>query len=153
MPSTVIVATDGSPLAVQAARRALAVLDPADEVVVATVIRELDDSLALDGSGHAGATFTEAELREHQAAAKAEGEATLAETVAALGLDGATTRMVEGDAGPALCALAAELGAAAIVIGTRGRGGFKRALLGSVSDHVVRNAPCPVVVVGAADED
>jgi nucleotide-binding universal stress UspA family protein len=34
------------------------------------------------------------------------------------------------------------------VIGTRGRGDIKRALLGSVSDYLVRNAPCPVVVVG-----
>jgi nucleotide-binding universal stress UspA family protein len=31
-------------------------------------------------------------------------------------------------------------------MGSRGRGGIKRALLGSVSDHVVRNAPCPVVI-------
>jgi nucleotide-binding universal stress UspA family protein len=45
-----------------------------------------------------------------------------------------------------LCELAEEIGAGAIVIGSRGRGGFKRALLGSVSDYVVRNAPCPVVV-------
>jgi nucleotide-binding universal stress UspA family protein len=149
MPSTVIVASDGSPLALQAAARGLAVLRPADEVVVAVAIRALDDSLALDGSGHAGATFTEAELRAQQAAAKAEGEAIVADTVAALGSAPVSTRLVEGDAGSALCALAAELGADAIVIGTRGRGGFKRALLGSVSDYVVRNAPCPVVVVGS----
>lgn len=43
------------------------------------------------------------------------------------------------------------VGTDAIVIGTRGRGGIKRALLGSVSDYVVRNAPCPVVVTTAAD--
>ena len=148
MPSTVIVASDGSPLALQAAVRGLAVLRPADEVVVAVAIRELDDSLALDGSGHAGATFTESELRAQQAAARAEGEAILAETVAALGTDQVTTRLVEGNAGSAVCDLASELRADAIVIGTRGRGGVKRALLGSVSDYVVRNAPCPVVVVG-----
>jgi nucleotide-binding universal stress UspA family protein len=34
-----------------------------------------------------------------------------------------------------------------IVIGTRGRGGLERALLGSVADRVVRTAPCPVVTV------
>jgi len=149
MPSTVIVASDGSPLALQAAARGLAVLRPADEVVVAVAIRSLDESLVLDGSGHAGPTFTESELRAQQAQARAEGEAIVADTVAALASDRVSTRLVEGDAGAALCALAAELGADAIVIGTRGRGGFKRALLGSVSDYVVRNAPCPVVVVGA----
>ena len=46
-------------------------------------------------------------------------------------------------------------GGLAIVRGSRGRGGLRRAVLGSVSDHVVRNAPCPVVVTGghAVDED
>ncbi|HKZ04778.1 MAG TPA: universal stress protein [Methylomirabilota bacterium] len=32
-----------------------------------------------------------------------------------------------------------------IVIGTHGRGGFDRALLGSVADRVIRLAPCPVL--------
>jgi universal stress protein A len=34
-----------------------------------------------------------------------------------------------------------------IVIGTHGRGGLDRALLGSVADRVIRLAPCPVVAV------
>ena len=59
--------------------------------------------------------------------------------------------MLRGDAARALCDLAAERGARAIVLGTRGRGGVKRALLGSVSDHVVRNAPCPVVITRPPD--
>jgi nucleotide-binding universal stress UspA family protein len=42
--------------------------------------------------------------------------------------------------------LAADVDADALVIGSRGRGGLKRALLGSVSDYVVRNAPCSVIV-------
>jgi nucleotide-binding universal stress UspA family protein len=33
------------------------------------------------------------------------------------------------------------------VIGTHGRGGLDRALLGSVTDRVIRLAPCPVVTV------
>lgn len=36
-----------------------------------------------------------------------------------------------------------------IVIGSHGRGGLKRALLGSVAEGVMRNAPCPVLVVRA----
>jgi nucleotide-binding universal stress UspA family protein len=47
----------------------------------------------------------------------------------------------------AIVDLAEELGAGLIVMGSRGQGGVKRALLGSVSDSVVRHAHCPVLVV------
>jgi nucleotide-binding universal stress UspA family protein len=47
----------------------------------------------------------------------------------------------------AIVDLAEELGAGLIVMGSRGLGGVRRALLGSISDSVVRHAPCPVMVV------
>jgi nucleotide-binding universal stress UspA family protein len=50
---------------------------------------------------------------------------------------------LEGRPGPAICQLAVDLSARAIVIGSQGRGGLKRAVLGSVSDRVVRHAPVP----------
>jgi nucleotide-binding universal stress UspA family protein len=43
--------------------------------------------------------------------------------------------------------LAEELGAGLIVMGSRGLGGVRRALTGTVSDSVVRHAHCPVMVV------
>src|SRR5918994_7342405 len=43
--------------------------------------------------------------------------------------------------------LGEDLGVGLIVMGSRGRGGIRRALMGSVSDSVVRHAPCPVMVV------
>ncbi|MBA3952678.1 MAG: universal stress protein, partial [Rubrobacter sp.] len=39
------------------------------------------------------------------------------------------------------------IGAGLIVIGSRGFGGMKRALMGNVADSVVRHAHCPVLVV------
>lgn len=39
-----------------------------------------------------------------------------------------------------------------IAVGARGLGGFARALLGSVSDRLVKHAPCSVLVVHKADE-
>ncbi|HUG36014.1 MAG TPA: universal stress protein [Candidatus Limnocylindrales bacterium] len=38
-----------------------------------------------------------------------------------------------------------------VIIGTHGRGGMSRALLGSVADRVVRLAPCPVLTVRQPD--
>jgi nucleotide-binding universal stress UspA family protein len=43
--------------------------------------------------------------------------------------------------------VAEDIGAGLIVMGSRGVGGVKRALMGSVSDSVVRHAHCPVLVV------
>jgi nucleotide-binding universal stress UspA family protein len=43
--------------------------------------------------------------------------------------------------------LAGKLGAGLIVLGSRGRGPLRRALMGSVSDSVVRHAHCPILVV------
>jgi nucleotide-binding universal stress UspA family protein len=46
-----------------------------------------------------------------------------------------------------IVSLAEEIGTGLIVMGSRGLGGIRRALLGSVSDSVVRHAHCPVLVV------
>jgi nucleotide-binding universal stress UspA family protein len=54
-------------------------------------------------------------------------------------------RAVEGH--PAAVLLDATRGARLLVVGSRGHGGFTEALLGSVSQHCVQHARCPVVVV------
>ena len=54
-----------------------------------------------------------------------------------------------GGAPEEIVALAEELDAGLIVMGNRGRGGVRRALMGSVSDSVVRHAHCPVLVARA----
>jgi nucleotide-binding universal stress UspA family protein len=52
-----------------------------------------------------------------------------------------------GSAADAIVDLAQSLPADLIVISTHGRSGLKHVLLGSVAEHVVRRAPCPVLVV------
>jgi len=54
-----------------------------------------------------------------------------------------------GNPGESVVDAAAAEGADLVVLGTHGRRGLERAILGSVSDHVVRNAACPVMVVRA----
>jgi nucleotide-binding universal stress UspA family protein len=48
---------------------------------------------------------------------------------------------------PAGVLLGASVGAELLVAGNRGHGGFVEALLGSVSQHCVQHATCPVVVI------
>ncbi|RMB83103.1 universal stress protein [Streptomyces shenzhenensis] len=50
---------------------------------------------------------------------------------------------------PADVLLRAAEGAEALVVGSHGRHGFARALLGSVSQHIAQHARCPVVIVRA----
>jgi nucleotide-binding universal stress UspA family protein len=69
-------------------------------------------------------------------------------------------RKVEGAGGPVkeahlrlgradeeIVDLAQSIGAGLIVMGSRGRGRIRRALMGSVSESVVRHAHCPVTIV------
>jgi len=55
----------------------------------------------------------------------------------------------EGEPGPAIIEAAEAENADILVVGTRGRSRVERMVLGSVSDHVVRHAPCPVMIVRA----
>ena len=144
-------ATDGSETAREAAAAGLRLLRPGSQVVIATVVDVPDPDLALDATGHAGPTMTPAQLEAEHETAKAEGRAIVDALEASLRsadlLPSDAERLVlVGHPGRELCRLAEASGADAILVGSRGRGGIKRALLGSVSDHVVRNAPCPVVV-------
>jgi nucleotide-binding universal stress UspA family protein len=56
-----------------------------------------------------------------------------------------------GDARDLINQTAAEVGADLIVMGTHGRRGVRRALLGSIAETVVRSAPCPVLTVRTHD--
>ncbi len=77
------------------------------------------------------------------------GEKELPETVKALGKlkSDAHSTMQWGHPAEAICQFARDNDVDLIVIGSHGRTGLKRAILGSVSHAVVNQAPCPVTVV------
>lgn len=153
MPDTILICTDGSDAANRAAAEGLALLRPDHDLVVLTVVDSVDLSVGAPVSGFAGAGLSPEELDRTRQGLLEEGQALVDQAVASLGLSGARTMVLEGAPGQVVCEAARELAATAIVMGSRGRGGVKRALLGSVSDHVVRNSPCPVVISGAGAED
>jgi nucleotide-binding universal stress UspA family protein len=73
-----------------------------------------------------------------------------AQAVVARGRDeGVTSSFLvwEGEPGPSIVEAAASEQVDMIIVGSHGRGAMGRLLIGSVSDYVVRNAPCPVLVV------
>lgn len=60
--------------------------------------------------------------------------------------------MKTGDARDMIDEAAKEVAADLIVMGTHGRRGVSRALLGSIAESVVRSAPCPVLTIRSSDE-
>jgi nucleotide-binding universal stress UspA family protein len=63
-----------------------------------------------------------------------------------------TARIVEELPANAVLDAVKEIGADLVVVGSRGQGGLKGLLLGSVSQKIVHHAPCPVVVVPVGRE-
>jgi len=148
MTSPILLCTDGSDEATDGLSAGLELLGPGHAYVLVTVA-DAPDPDVLSGTGHAGAEMTDQEFDLAVGHAHESARQVLAEAESRLGLDAVEVRVLGGEPAAAICGLATELGAHAVVLGTRGRGGLTRALLGSVSDYVVRNAPCSVVVTRA----
>jgi nucleotide-binding universal stress UspA family protein len=137
-PTKILLATDGSREAELAARTAadiakstsseLHVVNVEGGQAYHTEMREVTEQL----KQRAG------QLLDEQVEMIKEAGGTVAET---------HIRVVAEHRDRAIVELAEELGAGLIAMGSRGQGGVKRALLGSVSDSVVQHAHCPVLVV------
>lgn len=61
-------------------------------------------------------------------------------------------RLVEGDAATEIMKVAGDTDCDMIVVGTHGRTGLGRLLMGSVAEQLVRQAPCPVLTVRSMPE-
>lgn len=148
----ILIATDGSDDAIEAASQGLELLAGADQVILLSVVHTPPVVSSGMESGFAGGMATPEIVDAAWVGAKEEADRSIDRTVERLGSTAAIERRIEtGEPGLAIVAAAEELGVDAIVIGSRGRGAIRRALLGSVSSHVVHNAPCPVLVVRTVD--
>ena len=140
----VLLATDGSDQSLRAARRAAELLRSADQLTLLTVVTEIPGD---DAGGFEGSVYTPEEMERVWDAELAEAREELERTAAALTTARVDKRIEVGDVARTICRVAEELGVDVIVVGSHGRTGLERLFLGSVSEHVVRHAPCPVLVV------
>jgi nucleotide-binding universal stress UspA family protein len=140
----VLVPTDGSAAATAAAEHGLAIADETGANVHVLTVVEAGD--VADGTGDAPPEEATTDL-------DAEGEdaaADVATQAAAEGLD-TTTEVREGSPAEAVLSYVEEHGVDLVVMGTTGRTGSGRYLLGSTTERVVRHAPVAVLAVNARD--
>jgi nucleotide-binding universal stress UspA family protein len=133
---TILVATDLTAASSEATARAV---DLAARLEARLLIVNVLEKRRLTGGGS----------HDRVDQARAERERLLVGVVRNARSAGVTAEFLvwEGDPGGSIAAAAEAEGADLVVVGTRGRSAAGRMLLGSVSDHVVRHASCPVLVV------
>lgn len=100
---------------------------------------------AVEGGG-GGGDFATAAIREQRSAAECYLEEVRGHLAAQI-TSKLAIEIVEGRPQEAICEVAHRLNVDVIVMATHGRSGLKRAVLGSVADHVVRSSPGIAVLV------
>jgi nucleotide-binding universal stress UspA family protein len=136
-PTKVLLATDGSAEAQLAATTA------------ADLANSTSSELHVVHVGEWTPTFL-AQTEQEPAERQREARRRLDEEVGRIEQAGGTVEeahLRQGQAAEEIVDLAESLGIGLIVMGSRGRGRIRRALMGSVSDSVVRHAHCPVTIV------
>jgi nucleotide-binding universal stress UspA family protein len=143
-PTPILLAVDGSDEAKQAAQAATELSRETGSEVHLVYVLPTPAQLI----GH---HLYSDEIRESLiGGAERDAETFLKEQAEKVGSDGgkvADTHLRSGDPDKEILRAAEALGVGLIVIGSRGLGAVSRALMGSVSDSVVRHAHCPVLVV------
>jgi nucleotide-binding universal stress UspA family protein len=143
-PTTILLATDNSEEALLATQAATELSSATGSEVHVVYVLPAPAQLI----GH---HLLSGEARESAlAGAERDAETFLkeqAEQIRANGGKVAETHFRSGDPDKEILRTAESLGVGLIVIGSRGLGALSRALMGSVSDSVVKHAHCPVLVL------
>jgi nucleotide-binding universal stress UspA family protein len=143
-PTRILLATDGSEDARLAADVALELAARLDAELHVTYVEPMPERHP------APARFRVDLPPGFVAGVEEEARAKLADQVGKMGEGGGEVAQAHARVGSPsveIVTLAEELEAGLVVVGSRGLGGVRRALMGSVSDAVVRHAHCPVLVV------
>jgi nucleotide-binding universal stress UspA family protein len=133
---TVLVATDGSRHSAVAAAKAVDFAASYGGRVVAVSVVDLPDEVY-------GVAPGVVDILIEKARGYAGAVARLAEKSGV----SCTVAVREGVSAPTIVQLAKEEGAGVVVMGSHGRTGLARLLMGSVTEKVIGHAPCPVLVV------
>ena len=153
-PTKILVATDGSEEATLAAEIAAELANRTDSEL--HIVHARSPTTPHRPGYYVGPGMTVGAAEKERKHLDREAQRLLdaqVEQVRAAGGSTAHTHLRTGKIDREIVAAAEELGAGLIVIGSRGRGRMRRALMGSVSDSVARHAHCPVLVVRKAERE
>lgn len=142
MAASVVCAVADSPSATDVVRVAGWMKEALDLRLVIVHVVAVAPTVGLTSSSYLYSYPSDLELSREAGEALIEKIAGRARNVS-----GAELRVLIGDPAESVLTLAEEEQAQLIVVGSRGRGALKTALLGSVSSTLTTRAPCPVVVV------
>jgi nucleotide-binding universal stress UspA family protein len=139
-PTKILLATDGSREAQLAAATAADLANSTGSELQVVHVGELP--FVYHPERHAYRTVYEEHEKESQQLLE-----TQVKRIHGSGATVAQTHLRMGRADEEIVELAQSMDAGLIVMGSRGHGRLRRAVLGSVSDAVVRHAHCPVTIV------
>jgi len=149
---TILVATDGSDDSDAAVEAALDLAhDTSGKLLVLSVVPEASGDASEDGAGADADAEPPARDEDEEVIEANDLTNDVVDHALEWGIE-ATPLVWEGEPADAILAAAESEGADVIVIGSSGKSGVGRMLMGSVSDDVIRRAPVPVMVVRAARE-
>jgi len=148
---TILVATDGSDDSDAAVEAALDLAhDTNGKLLVLSVVPE-GEGASEDGDGADADAEPPARDEDEEVIEANDLTNDVVDHAVEWGIE-ATPLVWEGEPADAILAAAESEGADVIVIGSSGKSGVGRMLMGSVSDDVIRRAPVPVMVVRATRE-
>lgn len=142
---SIVVATDGSPYSTAAASEAIGIAKKNNSklTVIAVVPAELATPTDVDFAATQRELLAEKEMQVAEKNAKAVKEAAVKEGVAVQAF------VMTGKPADAIIETAKEKGADLIIVGSHGRTGIERLLMGSVAERVIVMSSCAVLVAKA----